>query len=77
MTIPTNKVLETYRWFQAVFEDDGSYDGEFEECEPICYKSLDEWTQEEPGKFYWECKDGTWGQAYDLDLHLATLCGGE
>ena len=64
MNVPTNKVLATYRWFQAVYNDDGSFEQQFEECEPICYKWLDEWEEEEPGKFYWECKDGSWGQAY-------------
>jgi len=68
MTIETitNKMLERLgvRWFEAVYEDDGSFNQQFEECEPVCVKWLVEWSEEEPGKFYWEAKDDSWGHAY-------------
>ena len=64
MDILTNKALANYRWFEPVYNDDGSFEQQFEECEPVCVKWLVEWEEEDEGKFYWEAKDGSWGQAY-------------
>jgi len=54
----------TYTWFAAVYNEDGSFEQHFEECEEVCMEQLIEWTEEDGGKFYWETEDGSWGHAY-------------
>ena len=49
-------------WFEAVYNDDGSFEQQFEECD--ARHGLVEWEEEDEGKFYWETEDGSWGHAY-------------
>jgi len=59
----TSEMLGSLTWYVAVYNEDGSFEQQFEECEEVSREQLVDWDDEEEGKFYWETEDGDWGHA--------------
>ena len=60
----TSEMLGSLTWYVAVYNEDGSFEQQFEECEEVSREQLVDWEEEEEGKFYWETEDGDCGHAY-------------